>query len=52
MSTNLIINEQTNIKNDKLLNTSKDTNNDKLFDYNFLPSIFDSKNNNRSTYFE
>ena len=52
MSTNLIINEQTNIRNDKLLNTSADLNNEKLFDYNFLPSIFDSKNNNRSTYFE
>ena len=44
MSTNLIINEQTNIRNDKLLNTSADLNNEKLFDYNFLPSIFDSKN--------
>lgn len=51
MSTNLIINEQTNIKNDNCFNTSKDTGNNKLFNYNFIPTILESTNsNNRDAY--
>lgn len=49
MSTNLVINEQTNIKNDKCFNTFQDNNNMKLCEYNFLPSL-SSDNNSRNTY--
>ena len=45
MSTNLIINQQTNLKNDDCLYTSTDINNDKLFNYNFLLS---TTNNEKS----
>jgi hypothetical protein len=51
MSTNFIINQNTNIKNDMCVNTFQDLNNKKLFQYNFLPSIIESKENSRNSYF-
>lgn len=50
MSTNFIINQQTNIKNDNCFYSANDTNNNKIFDYSFLPSVFDAKNNTRNEY--
>jgi hypothetical protein len=50
MSSNFIINQNTNIKNDKDINTFQDLNNDKLFSYIFLPAINDSNNNSRKSY--
>jgi len=50
MSTNLIINQNTNIKSDT--GKSKSTNNNKIFDYNFLPSIKDNENASRSSYID
>ena len=49
MSTNLVINEQTNMKNDRCFNTFQDLNNSKVFEYNFLPSL-SSNNDSRSAY--
>jgi hypothetical protein len=37
MSTNLIINQNTNIQNDKCFNSFKRVENKKIFDYNFIP---------------
>lgn len=45
MSTNFIINENTNIKSDKCFYTSQDKNNHIMFNYNFLPSIQNNVNN-------
>ena len=50
MSNNFIINEQTNMKNDNCDYSANETNNNKIFDYAFLPTIFDSKNNTRNSY--
>jgi hypothetical protein len=52
MSTNFIINEQTNIKNNNCLNSYNDLNNNKIFDYAFLPSIFDARNDTRNSYMD
>lgn len=41
MSTNLIINEGTSLRNDTAFYTSRDFNNNKISNYNFLPSISD-----------
>jgi len=49
MSTNLIINEQTNMKNDKCFNTFQDLNNNRVFEHSFLPSI-SSNSNSRTSY--
>ena len=49
MSTNLIINQNTNIRNDKCFNTSQDLNNDRLFNYSFLPSL-NANENTRNSY--
>jgi hypothetical protein len=51
MSTNLIINENTNVKNDRCFNTARDNDNSRLFNYNFIPSVLDSTNN-RSAYID
>ena len=45
MSDNLIINQNTNSKNDKCFNNFQDLNNNRLFEYNFIPSIKSNKNN-------
>jgi hypothetical protein len=50
MSSNLIINEQTNLRNNDCQINSHDINNDKVFNYNFLPQIQNS--NNRSSYID
>lgn len=50
MSTNLIINENTNIQNDKCVYRSHNINNEKIFNYNFLPAI--SKENRRDQYID
>jgi len=52
MSTNFIVNQQTNIKNDNCFNTFQDQNNNRMFQYNFLPNIIDNKNNSRQTYID
>jgi hypothetical protein len=51
MSTNFIINEQTNIKNDNC-HSMNDINNNRIFDYAFLPSIIDEKNSSRNSYID
>ena len=45
MSTNLILNENSNIKNDKCLHSFYNANNNKLFKYNFLPEVKESSDN-------
>jgi len=50
MSTNFIINENTNIKSDKCFYTSQDKNNQVMFDYNFLPSVTKNNSNTRDSY--
>lgn len=50
MSSNLIINEQTNMKNEKCFNLSQDRNNDTMFQYNFLPNIVNNSKNTREAY--
>ena len=45
MSNNLIINQNTNSKNDGCFYSFQDSNNNKLFEYNFLPSIKSNNNN-------
>ena len=52
MSTNLIINQQTNMKNECCVYTTDNNNNNKIFDYAFLPSIYDSKKNTRDSYID
>ena len=49
MSTNLIINEQTNMRNDRCFNTFQDLNNNRVFEHSFLPSI-SSNNDSRMSY--
>ena len=39
MSTNLIINQNSNIKDDRCFHSFKKLNNEKIFDYNFVPYI-------------
>ena len=50
MSNNFIINQQTKMRNDNCDYFSDEMNNNKIFDYAFLPTIFDSKNNTRNSY--
>jgi hypothetical protein len=50
MSSNLILNEQTNIKNDNCFNNFQDSNNDRMFQYSFLPNIISSNKNTRESY--
>ena len=52
MSTNLIINQQTNMKNECCVYTTDNNNNNKIFDYAFLPSIYDAKTNTRDSYID
>lgn len=52
MSSNLIINEQTNMKNERCYNTFQDKNNESMFQYNFLPNIINKGNNTRSSYID
>lgn len=48
MSTNLIINQNTNIQNEKCLYQSQNINNERIFDYNFLPNINPTENSRNS----
>lgn len=50
MSTNLILNQQTNMKTDRCFNNFHDSNNDRMFQYNFLPNIINSNQNSRESY--
>jgi len=50
MSTNLIINENTNIRNDNCLNNYYNSGNERMFNYNFLPSVLPKNENNREAY--
>lgn len=52
MSTNLVINQQTNMKNDKCLNTFQDINNNTIFKYNFLPNIIEGNKDTRKSYID
>lgn len=52
MSNNLIINQNTNSKNDGCFYSFQDLNNNKLFEYNFLPSVNSSNENNRELYID
>jgi hypothetical protein len=40
------------MKNDKCVNTFQELNNDKLFQYSFLPSILETKTDTRKTYID
>jgi len=51
MSTNLVINENTNIRNDSTFYTYRDFNNDKISNYNFIPNIM-NESHTRNTYME
>jgi hypothetical protein len=46
MSSNLIINEQTNLRNNDCFSSSQNMNNDKVFNYSFLPPIQNANNKN------
>jgi hypothetical protein len=48
MSTNLIINENTNVKSDRCLTSFQDKNNEIMFNYSFLPSISNNQNTRNS----
>jgi hypothetical protein len=50
MSTNLIINENTNIRSDNCLNDFYIQNNDKLFNYSFKPSVLPKNETQRQSY--
>jgi hypothetical protein len=53
MSSNFIINQSTNMKNDTCLNNYYDVNNNKIFEHSFLPSIMSNNNsNNRNSYID
>jgi hypothetical protein len=52
MSTNFIINEQTNIKNNNCDKSSYNLNNEKIFDYAFIPSVFNTKDDTRNSYID
>ena len=52
MSSNFIINEQTNIKNDNCVYSTNDFNNNKMFDYAFLPPIYEAKTDTRNSYID
>jgi len=52
MSTNFIINQQTNMKNESCVYSTNNNNNNKIFDYAFLPSIYNSKTNTRDSYID
>jgi hypothetical protein len=51
MSNNFIINEQTNMKNNNHLHIKNNYNN-KIFDYAFLPSIYEETPNTRDSYID
>jgi hypothetical protein len=50
MSTNLIINEQTNIRNDNCFYSNQDKNNNRLFTYNFTPFVSGDQQDTRKSY--
>jgi hypothetical protein len=50
MSSNLIINQQTNMRNETCYNSFHDKNNNTMFEYNFLPNIVNNQNNTRDSY--
>lgn len=52
MSTNLIINENTNIKNDRCLYSTQLMDNQKIFSYNLLSPTIQSTNNSRNNYMD
>jgi hypothetical protein len=43
-------NQNTNINNDNCFSAYQNSNNDKMFNYYFLPSVADNKNNSRNSY--
>lgn len=50
MNTNLIINENTNIKNDRCLYSSQLMDNEKIFSYTLLPPTIETTNKSRNDY--
>jgi hypothetical protein len=48
MSTNLIINQNTNVKHDNCVFDFQYHNNDKIFKYNFIPSVISNENSRKS----
>lgn len=52
MTEYLVINQNVNIKSDNCTVNYHDLNNNKLYNYNFVPTLVDSKINNRATYID
>jgi len=50
MSSNFVINQSTNIRNDESLNNYYNINNSKIYEHSLMPNILNS-NNNRNSYF-
>ena len=46
------LNQRTNIKNDACFNTYENNNNNKMFEYSFLPSVTMNKDNSRNMYIQ
>ena len=46
------LNQRTNIKNDTCFTMSENSNNNKMFEYNFSPSIMMNKDNSRNMYIQ
>ena len=51
MSTNFIINQNTNIKSEQCVYTYQDKTNETMFNYSFLPSVAPN-NNTRNSYID
>jgi hypothetical protein len=52
MSTNLVINQNVNLRNDNCFNNVHNLNNEQIFNYNFTPSVLNNKNDSRSLYID
>ena len=50
MNTNLFLNENTNIKNDRCLYSIQLKENERMFSYNFLPPVLDTTKNSKNDY--
>lgn len=48
MNSNFVINQSTNMKNDSCLNNYYNTNNNKIFEHSFIPSVLNNTNNRNS----
>jgi len=52
MSQQLVINQNVNIKNDNCNTSYHDLSNNKIYDYNFIPNMVDTKVNHRNSYID